>query len=95
VTLISSIIADAYREANIIPLGRAPNANQVTEALRLYNALLNAIYGDDAGETLADWPLGTFGREAGYTLPYTDDVVKHPTINRRLIATATAPRPSI
>jgi hypothetical protein len=89
VTLISSIISDAYREANILPLGRVPNANQVAEALRLYNALLNAIYGDDAGETLADWPLGTFGREAGYTLPYTDDVVKHPNINRRLIATAT------
>jgi hypothetical protein len=73
VTLISSIITDAYREANIIRLGGVPNANQVTEALRLYNALLGSIYGDDAGESLADWPLGTFGREAGYTLPYTAD----------------------
>jgi hypothetical protein len=93
VTLISSIIADAYREANIIPLGRAPNANQVTEALRLYNALLNAIYGDEAGETLVDWPLGAFGNETpNYVFPYTDFAVTHPTINRRLIATATAPK---
>jgi hypothetical protein len=89
VTLISSIITDAYREANILPLGRVPNANQVAEALRLYNGLLNAIYGSDAGEDLTDWPLGTFGREAGYILPYTDYVVVRPTINRRLIATNT------
>jgi hypothetical protein len=90
VTLISSIITDAYREANILPLGRAPNANQVTEALRLYNALLNAIYGDDAGEALADWPLGTFGNESpSYVFPYTDFAVTHPTINRRLIANNT------
>lgn len=88
-TLISSIIADAYREANILRLGGAPNANQVTEALRLFNGLLGSIYGDDAGESLAEWPLGTFGREAGYTLPYTDTVLRHPTINRRLIANNT------
>jgi hypothetical protein len=90
VTLISSIIADAFREGNILPLGRAPNANQSTEALRLYNALLRTIYGDDAGEGLTDWPLGTFGNETpGYIIPYTDYALAHPTINLRLIATNT------
>lgn len=88
-TLISSLIADAYREANIIPLGRVPNDNQVTEALRLYNANVRSIYGGDAGEGLEDWPLGTYGREAGYTLPYTSDVVAHPAINLRLVANNT------
>jgi hypothetical protein len=87
VTLISSIIADAYRESNTIPLGRAPNDNQVTEALRLYNQLLSSIYGDEAGERLEDWPLGNFGRESGaWNLPYTDCRINHPTINMRLIA---------
>jgi hypothetical protein len=39
---------------------------------------------------LADWPLGTFGNETpNYVFPYTDYAVTHPTINRRLIATAT------
>lgn len=89
-TLISSIITDAYREANIIPLGRAPNANQVTEALRLYNAVLGSIYGDDAGEGLADWPLGTYGNNLpGFQLPYDNYALVRPPLNRRLIATAT------
>lgn len=88
-TLISSIITDAYREANIIPLGRVPNDNQVAEALRLYNGNIRSIYGNAAGEGLSDWPLGTFGNEPNYVFPYTDYAVTHPTINLRLIATNT------
>lgn len=89
-TLISSIITDAYREANIIPLRKVPNTDQVAEALRLYNGNIRAIYGDDAGEGLTDWPLGTFNYESpNYGVPYTPYVVEHPSINRRLIATNT------
>lgn len=89
-TLISSLIGDAFREANILPLGKAPTDNQATEALRLFNALLNAIYSNDAGEDLADWPLGTFGAESpNYALPYTDYAITHPDLNQRLIATNT------
>ena len=86
-TLISSIIADAFREGNILPLGKAANTNQDTEALRLYNAVLSSLYGDEAGEALTDWPLGNFGRESpAYNLAYTDFQIDHPTINRRLLA---------
>lgn len=86
-TLISSIITDAFREGNIFPLGKVPDANQGTEALRLLNALFSAIYGGDAGEGLTDWPLGNFGRESpAYNLAYTDRVIDRPSINRRLIA---------
>lgn len=86
-TLVSSIITDAFREGNILPLGRTPNANQSTEALRLLNALFSAIYGDEAGESLQDWPLGNYGRESpAYDLGYTEHRIDHPTINRRLIA---------
>jgi hypothetical protein len=92
VTLISTLIGDAYREANILPLGRAPNANQSTEALRLYNQNIRAIYGDDAGENLEDWPLGTFGvDEPGFVDPRTTDLIQRPPINQRLLATAAAP----
>jgi hypothetical protein len=90
VTLVSSIIGDAYRENNILPLGRAPNANQVTEALRLYNQNIRSIYGDDAGENLTDWPLGSFGvDEPGVTDPRTPDLIQRPSVNQRLIATNT------
>lgn len=88
-TLISSLISDAFRESNILALGKDPTANQSTEALRLYNATLTAIYGGDAGERLTDWPLGTFDRDPNgcdYLLPYTDQRLLHPPINQRLIA---------
>lgn len=86
-TVISSIITDAFREGNILPLGKAPNTNQATEALRLINGLFSSVYGDEAGEGLVDWPLGNFGRESpAYDLAYTDQAIDHPTINRRLIA---------
>jgi hypothetical protein len=90
VTLISSIITDAYREANIVRIGSVPDAAKVTEALRLYNGLLAAIYGGDAGESLSDWPLGTYGADTtNFTLPYDAYAIVRPQVNRRLIATAT------
>lgn len=91
-TLISSIITDAYRESNMLSLSEIATANQVTEALRLYNALIAAIYGGDAGERLEDWPLGNFDRDPNgcdYLLPYTDERLHHPRINHRLIAVNT------
>lgn len=90
-TLISSLILDAYREGNIIPLGRAPSDNQVTEALRLYNQNILSIYGGEAGEMLVDWPLGSFNvDEPGYTDPRTPYLIQRPPINQRLLVTNTA-----
>lgn len=90
-TLISSIIADAYREGNIFPLGRVLNANQLAEALRLYQQNINSIYGGDAGESLEDWPLGAFSvDEPGFVDQRTPDLIQRPTINQRLLATNTA-----
>lgn len=86
-TLVSSIIQDAYRESNMLPLGKPPSDLQNTEALRLYNALLGAIYGGDAGEPLTDWPLGNFGRSASTDkLPYNLDQLNRPAFNLRLLA---------
>lgn len=86
-TLISSIITDAFREANIIPLSASPTTEQTTEALRLLNAGFSAVYGGQAGEALSDWPLGNYGREnSAYDLPLTVIQIQHPPINRRLIA---------
>jgi hypothetical protein len=88
VTLVSSIILDAYRESNMLALGKDPAPNQSTEALRLYNALIISIYGGEAGEPLTDWPLGNFGRAdtPGTNICLTTAQIAHPNINRRLIA---------
>lgn len=86
-TVVSSIITDAFRESNILPLAKAPNDVQVTEALRLLNQLFTAIYGDEAGEALQDWPLGNFGvNSAEYAIDWSDFSIDRPMINRRLLA---------
>jgi hypothetical protein len=89
VTLVSSIILDAFRESNMLPLGKDPTSNQSAEALRLYNALLTAIFGGAAGERLEDWPLGNFDRDPNGCQLLVDDARKHPRINHRLIAVNT------
>lgn len=90
-TLISSLILDAYRESNTLPLGKEPTPNQTTEALRLYNAIMTAIFGGDAGERLQDWPLGNFDRDATDDdyLQIPDQRLYHPPINMRLLALQT------
>lgn len=96
-TLISSIILDAFRESNILPLGVAPNDNQGTEALRLYNSLLSSLYGTSEGERFTDWPLGDFDHNPDSPwcwelYNYPDWQINNPPINQRLIAVNTAPR---
>lgn len=59
-TLVSSIIRDAYRETNIIPLEREVTLSQETEALRLLNQVIAGLYGSIVGERLTDWPLGRY-----------------------------------
>lgn len=93
-TLISSIINDAFRESNIIPINTPPNDVQNTEALRLYNAILSGLFGTDVGETLRDWPLGNLGRDP--ELPCEEfgpnsHWLKTPPINTRLVATNESP----
>lgn len=91
-TLVSDIIVQAFRENNILPLGKTPTDAQNTEALILYNANLNSFYGTDVGEHLQDWPLGDFGLDpenplTSYYPLFDYRCVQGPRINSRLIAT--------
>lgn len=96
-TLISSIILDGYRESNILPLGKDPTADQSTEALRLYQALLSSLYGTTEGERFQDWPLGDYERNPDdpwyRDFCYLSDwQLNNPPINFRLLATQTVAR---
>ena len=94
VTLISTIIGDAYRESNMVALGITLTANQTAEALRLYNQMIAAIYGGEAGERLTDWPLGTFDRDPtayDFEILETAETLHRPPPNQRLIALNLAP----
>jgi|SRR6056297_151480 len=59
-TTASDIITRAYRDPNIIALGKTPTAAEVTEALPLLNSIIQNVFGRVVGEFVEDWPIGTF-----------------------------------
>lgn len=87
-TLISTIIRDAYRESNLIPITSDPTADEMTEGLRLLNRYVLALIGNDAGDPLVSIPIGNhnISRPAGYPgysgQPYSDWFAP---VNARLI----------
>lgn len=89
-TLVSSILTDAYRELNILAAGKSPSSTQETESLRLYNAIITSLFGNDAGENLRQWPLGDYGRQSNDQLHRTTFEITNPPINSRLVHTAEA-----
>lgn len=60
-TLTSEIIQEAYREGNLIAIAQEPSANQSSEALKLLNRVVSGVYGEEVGDPLYDWPVGTSG----------------------------------
>ncbi len=57
-TLVSSIITDAYRESNLIALAATPNTNQTNEALRRLNNIVLSSIGYEVGDELTDLTIG-------------------------------------
>lgn len=56
-TLASSIITDAYREGNLIPVGKSPSTDEQTETLRRLTRFIAGVFGEEMGENMADWPV--------------------------------------
>lgn len=56
-TTARSIITDAFREVNIIPIGQEPTENELTEGLRRLNTYIDSLFGVDLGEFMRDWPV--------------------------------------
>lgn len=67
-TTVSDIITDAYRQSNLIPVGSLPSAAQQTEALRYLNRIVRSSLGNEIGEPLEAFPIGSnnIGRPTGY-----------------------------
>jgi hypothetical protein len=84
-TLVSSIILQAYRESNLVSAAVAAlDTTRETEALNRLNAIVASVLGWEAGENLKQWPVGT----AGYFDPspsIRSDVWKYPPINANLV----------
>lgn len=74
-TLISSLVTDAFREGNLLPIGQAPTIQEQAEALGRINTLICGVFGVEMGEELTDWlvpqPQRTAPVAANYPqLPY-------------------------
>jgi hypothetical protein len=72
-TLASSIITDAYRESNIIPMGSSPNTNQVTEALSRLNVIISSTIGNEVGDALDDINIGGSYDQSSFCTSYVPD----------------------
>lgn len=56
--LVSEIIKDAFREANLIPITQSPTLDEQEEALRLLNRFVRSIFGNEAGDKLQSFAVG-------------------------------------
>lgn len=97
-TTASEIITRAYRDPNIIAVGKTPTTAEVTEALPLLKTILKNAFGRTVGEFAEDWPVGTFYTAPdGAQYPFspmdvkpTQTTWKYPPQNSRVIVRLTA-----
>jgi len=57
-TLLSDIIQQGYRDANIIPIGSSPSTNELAEGLKRLQVLILSVLGMEGGEKLTALPIG-------------------------------------
>lgn len=93
-TTAAQIIQAAFREGNLIPVGKQPTTDQQTEALDRLNRLVRGILGYKMGENLCDWlvpqPQRTAPVAANYPQgPLAKDLSSasypYPPNNRRIV----------
>lgn len=94
-TLASAIIQSAFREGNLIPVGKSPTTDQETEALDKLNRLVRGILGYKMGENLSDWlvpqpqrtsPVSSdYPQFPSYPLYQSSAVFQNPPNNQRIV----------
>lgn len=86
-TVTPDIIADAYRESNILSIVETPSTAQATEGLKALRRIVSGVYGFEVGDPLMDWPIGTLGLDD--TIVWTPDQWGYPPPDTRFIAAST------
>jgi hypothetical protein len=69
-TTVTQLINDSFRESNLIATGASPTAAETTEALRLFNRVVQGLYGYELGDPLETIPLGTGNIDTPSDIPY-------------------------
>lgn len=90
--LVYEIIKDAFREANLIPITQSPTLDEQAEALRLLNRFVRSIFGNEAGDKLQPFAIGTNNVATTVSLPtYNFTAPNYVPLNARLMVNNTAP----
>lgn len=91
-TLISTIISDAFREGNLTAVNTSPTSAEETEALRLLNRIISSMFGSEVGEDFVDVNLGKGNIDTSKPVPpFLDDYPDYTVpVNSRLILNLTA-----
>lgn len=80
------IITDAYREGNLIGIGVTPTTPEQAQAITRLNAVVSNVFGNDVGEKLFDWPVGSvIGSESGTSTSWTAYRWTRPQEGARLV----------
>lgn len=98
-TTAAVIIQAAFREGNLIPVGKQPTPDQIAEALDKLNRLVFGILGYKMGENLADWlvpqpqrtsPVAASFPQFPLACDMTSATYPYPPNNRRIVYGGTA-----
>lgn len=89
---VYEIIKDAFREANILAITQTPSLDEQNEALRLLNRYIKSILGNEAGDKLQSFAIGTGNIATVGPLPiYTFTQPNYTPLNARIMANITGP----
>lgn len=97
-TTAAEIVQRAYRQDNIIPIGRDPTDDEQAEALVRLNAFIATLFGHELGEKFSDWTVPPPQRNAPVAQRYPQapaandlpsDVWPYPPANSRLTCSIT------
>ena len=98
-TTAGTIVTDAYRQGNLIPVGSEPIAAETTEGLALLNRIVKRLFGYELGEKLYPWPVPPPQRTAPVKADYPflapkedlpSSAYPYPPINSRLMCSITS-----
>jgi hypothetical protein len=93
-TTAASLVKDAYREGNLIPVGSTPTTDEQIEALERLNRYVQGVFGYEMGEPLVDWDVPDPQRTAPVAADFPQAPIPHdmpsgvypyPPKNRRIV----------
>lgn len=86
-TLVLEIITDAFREADLIPITQVPTLEEQVEALRLLDRFLWSLLGNEAGDKLKSFGVGSLNVVSTNQIPaFNFSTPNYVPLNSRLIA---------